>query len=82
MVGESCDVFAIRVLIVQTFAVSCVNIQALTHLFVKIPQPGDSKGTFLASILSYHVLTSDPKRISLEEIPLPTSDQRNNKQTC
>jgi len=36
MVGESCDVFTIQVLVVQTFAVSCVKIQALTHLFVKV----------------------------------------------
>jgi len=36
MVGKSCDVFAIQVLVVQTFAVSCVTIQALTHLFVKV----------------------------------------------
>jgi len=35
MVGESCDVFATRVLVVQTFAVSCVKIQALTH-FIKV----------------------------------------------
>jgi len=37
MVGESCDVFEIQVLIVQMFAVSCVKIQVLTHLFVKVP---------------------------------------------
>jgi len=43
-------------------------------------QPEDSKGIFSASTLSCHVLTSDPKRI--EEIPLPTLVQRNNKQTC
>jgi len=38
MVGESCDVFAIRVLFAQTFAVSCVKNHALTltHLFVKV----------------------------------------------
>jgi len=36
MFGESCDGFAIQVLVVQTFAVSCVKIQALTHLFVKV----------------------------------------------
>jgi len=36
MFGESCDVFAIQVLVVQTFAVSCVKIQPLTHLFVKV----------------------------------------------
>jgi len=36
MVGESCDVFAIQVLVVQTYAVSCVKIQAITHLFVKV----------------------------------------------
>jgi len=35
MVGESCNVFAVQVLVVQTFAVSCVKIQALTHLLVK-----------------------------------------------
>jgi len=35
MVGESCDIFAVQVLVVQTFAV-CVKIQALTHLFVKV----------------------------------------------
>jgi len=36
MVGGSCDVVAIQVLVVQTFAVSCVKIQELTHLFVKV----------------------------------------------
>jgi len=36
MVGESCNVFAVQVLVVQMFAVSCVKIQALTHLFVKV----------------------------------------------
>jgi len=36
MVGESCDVFAIRVLVAQTFAVSCVKIQALSHLIIKV----------------------------------------------
>jgi len=35
MVGESCDVFAVQVL-VQTFAVSYMKIQALTHFFVKV----------------------------------------------
>jgi len=36
MVGASFDFFAIRVLVVQTFVVSYVKIQALTHLFVKV----------------------------------------------
>jgi len=38
MVGESCDVFATQVLAVQlqTFAESCVKIQALTHLIVQV----------------------------------------------
>jgi len=36
MVGESCDDFTIQVLVAQMFAVSCLKIQALTHLFVKV----------------------------------------------
>jgi len=51
------------------------SLQLIALLFVKLPQPGDSKGIFSASTLSCHVLISDPKRI--EEIPLPTLAQRN-----
>jgi len=36
MVGESCDVFTTSVLVIQMFAVSCVKVQVLTHLFVKV----------------------------------------------
>jgi len=33
-------------LVAQKFAVSCVKIQVLTHLLVKVTRPGDSKEAF------------------------------------
>jgi len=60
MVGESCDVFAIQVLAVQTFAVSCVNNEHPgTYLFIKVPylsRPGNSERTFLVFESSCHLL--------------------------
>jgi len=59
MVDENCNVFAIQVLFVQTFAVSFVKIQAHTHLFVKVHTYLDeetAKKTFWSSELSCHLL--------------------------
>jgi len=61
MVGEICDIFAIRVLVVQTFAVSCVKIQALLIYFVKVRTYLDQETAkeafwsfFQAAICYYH----------------------------
>jgi len=57
MVGESCDIFAIQTLIVQTFAVSCVKIRALIYLSsTYLSRPGDSDRTFLVFESSCHFL--------------------------
>jgi len=82
MVGESCDVFAIRVLIVQTFAV-CVKIQARTHLFVKVHIPFSTRrqrknfyGLRVKLPLATTILTTEGKGIPATYLQLkePTSE--------
>jgi len=55
MVGESYDGFTIQVLVVQTFAVSCVKIQALTHLFVKVGSGRRQRGPGDRAPLDFHI---------------------------
>jgi len=85
MVGESCDVFAIRVLVVQTFAVSCVKIQALLiYLSRYIPiltrrQRKNLFGLRVQQPLVTTILTTKGKGNPATYLP---TTQRNNKRTC
>jgi len=46
--------------------------QVIAHLFVKVPRPGDSKGTFTFSVFesNYHLLDYLFNRSEVETIPL------------